>query len=257
MSEEAAKYEVNERREPVAVRLLSDVIRLGRRMSKERYGSDKKLGLLIEDAIKFMAASQEDEARATALLDTTEERLIRRISDRFESMGKNLINRIGSLQAISAFEICLTESILKSWLVKTPQDKARYEELRSVAATKMKDRFIKSGAEQLAELYEQNQRQEETIQELRQTIEQYKKALQKANADIENQNITLKNMDNVISKLQNSINENNQLISWYERMETEIPRIQDQNKTLGVKMSYEKAMEIYKQQNPKPSRSGN
>lgn len=265
MSEEAAEYKVQVKREPVAVRLSQDIIVLGRSLARSKYGSEDKLGNLIEEAIKFLSANSEDEARATALLSITEERLLRRITDKFESMNKDLakrenkmVERVAGLQAVSAFETCLVELLLKDRLLKTDRDKARYEELRSTAATKMKDRLVKAGAEQIAELQEQNQNLQNELEnyqaECKDEIRKYQRALQQANANIENLKSMTLNKDNEIARLKDTIGEYDRLVTWYERREKETPMIQEQNKTLGVKQNYEKAMGIFEQQNPKPQK---
>lgn len=268
MSEEAAKYEVKVKREPVAVRLSQDIIHLGRSLARTKYGSEDKLGNLIEEAIKFFSACSEDESRATALLNITEERLLRRISDKFESMSKDLmkrenkmVDRIAGLQAVSAFETCLTELMLKERLLKNDQDKARYEELRSAAAAKMKDRLVKAGAEQVAELQEQNQELQRMISELEirnkeyeSTIEKHQKSVQRTNTSIENLNSRLFENDNLINELKEKINNYENLVAWYEIRDRDIPIIQEKNKTLGVKQGFERAKEIFEQQYTKPYR---
>lgn len=270
MSEEAAPYAVTVKRKPVAVRLSEEVIHLGRSMARTKYGSEDKLGNLIEEAIMNLSANSEDETRATALLQKTEDKLIKRISDLFESIFEDLtkrdnkmVERVAGLHAVSAFETCLVELMLKDRFIKSSNDKARYEELRSAAAARMKDRFIKAGAEQIAELHEQNQALQKRIEDLEALNEELKNvagqhsiSLAKANENIDSLKSKLSAKEREISMLQQTISEYERLVSWYEARDNEVPQIQDQNKTLGIKQSYEKAALIFEQRRPKPPRPG-
>lgn len=271
MSEEAAPYAVTVKRKPVAVRLSEEVIHLGRSMARTKYGSEVKLGNLIEEAIMNLSANSEDETRATALLQKTEDKLIKRISDLFESIFEDLtkrdnkmVERVAGLHAVSAFETCLVELMLKDRFIKSSNDKARYEELRSAAAARMKDRFLKAGAEQIAELHEQNQALQKRIEDLEALNEELKNvagqhsiSLAKANENIDSLKSKLSAKEREISMLQQTISEYERLVSWYEARDNEVPQIQDQNKTLGsFKQSYKKAALIFEQRRPKPPRPG-
>ena len=142
-------------REMVGVRLLPDTINLARSLSKTYHGDEKKMGLLIEDALNFYAAHKEDEGRANALLKTTEDILFKRFTEQVDQMYKQmsrendrLFQRLGKLSAVSSFETALSELMMKEvFFSKDDKTKARYEELRSVAAKKMKDKYEGMDAE--------------------------------------------------------------------------------------------------------------
>lgn len=137
------------KRKPVAVRMNTDIISMARLATKEEYGSSEKLGLWLEDAIQFYVAQKTDESRATALLQILEGSLFKRISTEIEAMHKaftkrdNLLDkRLGNLMAISSYESCLSQLMLKESLYsKDVKSKTRYEELRSAAAREMKVAF--------------------------------------------------------------------------------------------------------------------
>ena len=147
-------------REMVGVRLLPDTINLARSLSKTYHGDEKKMGLLIEDALNFYAAHKEDEGRANALLKTTEDILFKRFTEQVDQMYKQmsrendrLFQRLGKLSAVSSFETALSELMMKEvFFSKDDKTKARYEELRSVAAKKMKDKYEGMNAEEILNL---------------------------------------------------------------------------------------------------------
>lgn len=264
MSEEAPKYEVKVKREPITVRLNQEVILLGRSLARTIHGSEDKLGNLIEDAIKLMSAQQEDEIRAAALLQTTEEILMRRISDRFDSMFKELmkrenkmVERIAGLQAVSAFETCLVELMFKDRLVKSQAEKARYEELRSLAANKMKDRLTKAGAEQIAELQEQY---EKLIVQYNDLVDQYNNILSKhKNLTSEAEKLgqayktTLeqkKSLQSQNTALEDYIKDCKELIKWHDEL---IEGYVEEQKGFGLnKKNLRQFIEAFMQENPKP-----
>ncbi len=152
-------------REMVGVRLLPDTINLARSLSKTYHGDEKKMGLLIEDALNFYAAHKEDEGRANALLKTTEDILFKRFTEQVDQMYKQmsqendrLFQRLGKLSAVSSFETALSELMMKEvFFSKDDKTKARYEELRSVAAKKMRDKYEGMDAEEILRLTKQVQ----------------------------------------------------------------------------------------------------
>lgn len=251
---------------PVAIRLPQEIVSLGRSIARTEFGGEDKLGQFIEEAIKFYSANSENETRASALLEVTEERLIRRISDKFESMYQDLVkrenkmvDRIAGLQAVSSFETTLTELMLKDTLIKTEQQKTRYEELRGKASSKMKDRLTKAGAEQIAELQEQNLNLEAKIRkqddEYSSIVSKYNDLVKKFNdklATIKTLSERNDSKDLEIEKLKVKIHKYNALIQWYEKRDRQIPRIQDENKGTFRKMSYEQALAVFENENPKP-----
>jgi hypothetical protein len=252
------KNEQQTKRETLCFRLQPEVIVLGRSLARSIFGSESKLGLLIEDAIQFYSAHKEDGTKASSLLKTTEDRLIQRITDRFESMNKDIMQRenkmferIAGLQAVSSFESCLIELMLKD-KISDSREKARYEELRSMAAKKMKDRFIKSGAaEQQIDLYEQNMALQNRINEFEQQLKENKSiddkkanSTSKLEKDFKH---VVNRLDEVLAELKREkgkVRDFDCILRWYERLVGAIP------KAFGVK----KAIRDYEENNPKPYR---
>lgn len=165
-------------REMVGVRLLPDTINLARSLSKTYHGDEKKMGLLIEDALNFYAAHKEDEGRANALLKTTEDILFKRFTEQVDQMYKQmsrendrLFQRLGKLSAVSSFETALSELMMKEvFFSKDDKTKARYEELRSVAAKKMKDKYEGMDAEEILNLTKKIQDMTQYMEKLEQDL---------------------------------------------------------------------------------------
>jgi hypothetical protein len=245
----------------VAVRMSPDVVILGRSLARSLYGSEDKLGQFLEMATQFYAAHQEDEVRAAAILKTTEDILLRRIQDRFASMFKDLTNRedkmverIAGLIAISSYESCLSELMLKDLYGASTNHarKERYEELRGTAAKRMKNRMEKVGAEQIAELQQEVislRSQLEQEQTARIPIEQKQAAAEENLAEINRlkQELTEQNR-----QLKRDIDNKQRLLSWYTRRDIEVPQIQERNKRTFGKQNWEDAAKLFENDYPKP-----
>jgi hypothetical protein len=175
MSTKAADQEYKKiKREPVAVRMNTEVATLARQCAKEEYGSTEKLGTWLEDAIHHYAANRMDESRTTALLRILEESLFQRISVEIEGMHRQfttrdniLEKRLAGLMAVSSFESCLTELMMKDATVTDKKTQLRYEELRSAAARAMKNDLFAPVIDELraenAQLREQYGKMREAI----------------------------------------------------------------------------------------------
>jgi hypothetical protein len=178
MSTKAADQEYKKiKREPVAVRMNTEVAALARQCAKEEYGSTEKLGTWLEDAIHHYAANRMDESRTTALLKILEESLFQRISVEVEGMHAQftkrdnaLEKRLANLMAVSAYESCLTEQILKESYITNNTTKARYEELRSAAARTMRAGINPDAAPLIEAQYAEIQQLREQYTKLRQAM---------------------------------------------------------------------------------------
>lgn len=257
MADKAVKNQI--KREPVTIRMKQDSHILGRSLAKILFGSEEKLGDLIEESLFFYSAHREDEARASALLQQTEERILRRIGDNFQAVYKDLVKkenkmveRIAGLQAVGAFEVALVELMLKDKMVKTEQEKLRYEELRSKAAARMKDRLVKAGAEQMAELHEHNQSLEQKIIELNNQITKAISTIKTQNNELEQTKATIQSKSKTLEQLTENIKRQENLINWYDRRDRSIPDLQERNKGVFGKMKYEDALNLFEKENPKP-----
>lgn len=144
-------------REKLSLRLDPEIVSLGRRLAKKDFGSEQKLGLLIENAIRAYHARQVQPVEASSLLSATEQALIDRIEKRVEEMGKRTVERIGNLVAKSSFETAFSTIILEQLYSKTDRNaKASLEQFRNTAAKRMQTRFDKESAERISSLIAEN-----------------------------------------------------------------------------------------------------
>ena len=249
---------------PVSIRLTDETIQLARKLTKLYMEDESKLGELIEEAILFYSTDKEDQSGTNALLKVTKDNLLNQFREQVESMyrefknrDKLLAERIASLIAIQGFESTLTELLLKDIYSKDDDRKKRYEELRRVAARKMKDRYTKSDLGKMAELTEKITRLENEIQENDKKTEIIKTELKEHIQTLAKRNETLgmtndkQNRD--LKKLNYYITDLEYLIKWYERRDNSIPKLQEKNKNkLGIKQSYEKSKIEFEKKDKKP-----
>ena len=82
-----------------------------------------------------------------------------------------LFQRLGKLSAVSSFETALSELMMKEvFFSKDDKTKARYEELRSVAAKKMKDKYEGMDAEEILNLTKKIQDMTQYMEKLEQDL---------------------------------------------------------------------------------------
>lgn len=220
-----------QKREPVAVRLLPEVIRIGRETAKDMYGSRDKLGLLIENAVKVYCAQMTDEATAGSLLQKTEAALFHRVDECLASMEKRTVERVAGLVAKSAFETTLATILLESM-----KDSKTVEEARKVAAARLRRRFEKEGAEQIADLLEQNQRLEIELQELR----------KKANEAVNHFKHTVQEQKKQLESSQNNYAE---LVKWSNGL---IHYLNEHSSGTLIRKKASELIQEYHQQHPRP-----
>jgi chromosome segregation ATPase len=268
MSEEVAKYETKVKREPVTVRLLQDTIILGRSLARTLYGSEDKLGNLIDESINYFSAHRENDSRTNALLKTTENILFQRFTEQVETMYKSftqrdnkLTERIAGLLAVSSFETALAESMLKDLYCRDERTKERYEELRSLSAKKMKDRYEKANVGEVLELQQKVRSLEKQLGETNDALSSTNDELEaekaknaKLSKQLQNVNTTASEYKTVYEKSIEALKAFDKVVKWYEMRETEIPLIQKKNKTLMKKQDYEEAMKEFDSKNRIPYR---
>jgi len=254
------------KRHPVTIRITDETIQLARKLAKLYKEDEKKLGELIEDTIIFYSANREDQSRTNALLKVTEDNLLNQFKEQVESMyrefktrDKNLAERVASLIAIQSFETTLTELMLKDLFCKDSERQNRYEELRSVAARKMKDRYDKCDMGKIAEL---QTKISDLEKKLNTNIDTYKRNTGIRDEKIKDLTITVKGNENRIRGLESDleklayyVSNLEELVRWYEKRDLEVPDIQEKNKNrLGMKMSYENALNTYNERSKIPEK---
>lgn len=266
MAKEQKEPKEQIKRESVSVRLSQDAIILGRSLARALYGAEDKLGLLMEDALNYYSAHREDEARASAILKTTESSLFKRFSDQVEDMYKSftqrdnkLTERIAGLLAVSSFETALTELMLKDLYCRDEKTRTRYEELRSTAARKMKDRYEKANVTEVLELQEKVRSLEKEVEEWKGSSEAWEEeadSIKSQKAELKekyDQTVNfLTDANNELKKAHSVLRAYALLANWYEKRDKEIPEIQEQNKKFLAKQPYEEALQEFDMKYPKP-----
>lgn len=251
----------------ITVRLNPESVVLGRSLARSIYGSEEKLGVLLEAALTYYSAHQEEEGRANALLKTTEETLFRRFDDQvnqlasaIKSRDNTLVKRFTDLFAIQSYESCLSALMLED--THYDRQKERYEKLRKTAAQRLKNRFEAAELHQgevVLELHERLRKSNEERQKLEKEIDSLKK-------DIAEFGTKTAQRDEKISSLTQDLSEQKKhlleatrhleayakFLSWYKMQELFIPDYQDKNRKLMSKPSYDEALQAYKEQHPCP-----
>lgn len=172
-------------REKVTVRIDPSILLEARKIARRDYGNESRISPVVEDALIKYVASEIDEGTIKAIFSATEGAIYNRISRKIEKEIDGFVDRAGNLIASQSYESTLATLMLEDWFFSTrPNPKEKYEEMRKLAAQRLKNRFKKNGADlggidqsdQLKSLEEENQklqsRNEEISKRLRETIEQ-------------------------------------------------------------------------------------
>lgn len=114
---------------------------------------------------------------AASVLSVTEEKLIDRLNTRFNSMSKDMINRIGNLTAKSAYEACLSSLLIEDIYLKIGNSKADYERKRKEAAQRMRKRLYQEGATDTADAQEKTAKLEAQLNKAKDRFQQMNKQI--------------------------------------------------------------------------------
>lgn len=158
-------------KESVSLRLDNDAVKLLKKIAKEEYGNVSKKGYVVENALQLYEAHRIRPLEASAVLSVTEDKIIERLDKRFNDIGKNLVERIGNLYAKEAYEACLSSLLLEDIYMKSGFHKGDYERRRKETAYRMKTRFDKEGADQLAGAMEENEHLKQTLTDVNQKLQ--------------------------------------------------------------------------------------
>lgn len=144
-------------RQKITLRLNPQVEALGRKLAKADFGSETKLGVLIEHAIQAYHARQLTELEASGLLSAAERALVERLEKRFDELGKSVVSRVGNLIAKSSFETAYSAIILEELFAEGDnRAKIQLEQFRKQAAERLRNRFEIDGADASAALVKEN-----------------------------------------------------------------------------------------------------
>ncbi|MFD1673675.1 hypothetical protein [Alicyclobacillus fodiniaquatilis] len=175
-------------RQKTTLRLDPAIVGLGRKLAKTDYGSETKLGLLIEQAIRAYHARQLTELEASGLISATERALVERLEKRFDEMSQRTVERVGNLIAKSSYETSYSTAIIEDIFTGTYSDKRRarneLETLRKEASQRMRKRFDQEEAEQVASLIVEHENVLEENKALQARVNELAERVNQANVQV-------------------------------------------------------------------------
>ncbi|XSD77664.1 hypothetical protein P5630_24520 (plasmid) [Bacillus subtilis] len=245
-------------RQKESVRLDPEVVSLGRKLAKKDFGSETKFGLLIEHAIRAYHAHQVQPVEASSLLSATEQALIDRIEKRVEDMGKQTVERVGNLIAKSSYETTYSSIMLEQIFDDCFEDynpKQLREQMRGIAAQRMRTRLDKESAQKISSLMQENKNlevmQEKLINmnnEQQAELEKYKRAYQELRRDYQD---VQEESNSRLNQVGNAHLQNDQLLQKVRSLQAESSEYKNQVDFLVANYnrlkSNEKLLEEYKQ----------
>ncbi|MFB9757202.1 hypothetical protein [Ectobacillus funiculus] len=222
-------------KESVSLRLEREHISLLKKIAKEEYGSDSKKGYVVETALQVYQAHRLRPTEAASILSVTEEKLIDRLDKRFKDIGKDIVERIGNLTAKNAYENCLTSLLVEDVHQKSGFNKVDYEQKRKEAAARMRNRFDKEGAQELAGVIEENEHLQkvnrdvqERLQRAAVAFEQFKQRIQQLeseNEKLKQENQRREQQEKLLQEWANGLA--NHLINNYSRLKNNATLIEE------------------------------
>ncbi|MEC1896665.1 hypothetical protein ABEY46_16970 [Bacillus velezensis] len=246
-------------RQKESVRLDPEITSLGRKLAKKDFGSESKFGLLIEHAIRAYHAHQVQPVEASSLLSATEQALIDRIEKRVEDMGKQTVERVGNLIAKSSYETTYSSIMLEQIFDDYFEDynpKQLREQMRGIAAQRMRTRLDKESAQKISSLMQENKNlevmQEKLINmnnEQQAELEKYKRAYQELRRDYQD---VQEESNSRLNQVGNAQQQNDQLLRKIRSLQSESAEYKNQTEYLVANYSRlksnEKLLEEYKQE---------
>jgi hypothetical protein len=229
-------------KESISLRMEPQFISLLKKIAKEEYGSDSKKGYVVENALQLYEAHRLRPMEAASILSVTEEKLIERLDKRFKDIGKDIVERIGNLTAKNAYENCLTALLVEDIHQRAGFNKGDYERKRKEAASRMRTRFDKEGAEELAGIIEKNEHLQkvnndikERLQQTARAFEQFKQHIQALEAENDKLKQENQRKDEQQQRLQTWTNGlTNYLISNYSRLKPNSTLVEEYMKSNPV-----------------------
>lgn len=173
-------------REKVWLRLDRQLLLRTRTHATAEYGDESKWREIVEDALTEYFAKRINDIDLTSLLSKTEQALFDRLYDHIEQtftkMSKRTVNRVGNLLATTSYDAALTAVMLED--MYREKHSKRYPEARKLAAERMKSRWAKEGADEIAAMIEEKKQAEEQADQLRQELERMKKEMKRKEQQI-------------------------------------------------------------------------
>lgn len=250
---------MDNRRVVRTVRIDPVTLELGQKLAKQMYGSEKRLGYVMDDAIRLLHAHQTDPKQAEAYLSNVENQVVRSLEKRLEAIGKRAIEvidshldyankRNGNLLARMTRESIYSSLALEEICVRAiPNFKKEIEpKIEKEAAQRMKRKLEYEGDQEGATYFEENERLKREVEELRGKLEQAKEYFRKQQQEREKWEADRRRLDERFEEVNRLKQERNHLAAWTRGLMTYLKENYSRVK------SNEKLIEEYIQKNPKP-----
>nr|WGD87069.1 hypothetical protein P5656_00090 [Bacillus subtilis] len=245
-------------RQKESVRLDPEVVSLGRKLAKKDFGSETKFGLLIEHAIRAYHAHQVQPVEASSLLSATEQALFQKKKKKPKKKEKKTPERAGNLIPKSSYETTYSSIMLEQIFDDCFEDynpKQLREQMRGIAAQRMRTRLDKESAQKISSLMQENKNlevmQEKLINmnnEQQAELEKYKRAYQELRRDYQD---VQEESNSRLNQVGNAHLQNDQLLQKVRSLQAESSEYKNQVDFLVANYnrlkSNEKLLEEYKQ----------
>lgn len=243
----------------LTTRIDPDTMQIGRDLAKDMYGSEKRIGYVVDDAIRLLHTHQTDPKKAEVYLSNIENLVIRNLEKRLEAIGKRAIQvidshldygnkRNGNLLARMTRESIYTSLAMEELCVRAiPNFKEEIEpKIEKEATQRMKRKLAYEEDQEGASYAEENERLRKEVEELRGKLEQTKEYLRKQKQEEERWEADRRRLDKQYEEAKRLKQERDYLAAWTRGLITHMKENYSRVKT------NEKLIEEYIRDNPKP-----
>lgn len=230
----------------ITARVHHDTEKLGRKLARQYFGSEKKLGLVLDEAVNLFYASKTRPAEVESLLSSTEEYIIRN----FNEQVKRATERVTDMVARSVYEINLISLMVDRIGYRAlPDWREQLSLLRKEAHQKTKRKIGSDEySPEIAGLIEENERLEKEIKELQNKLEKAKEYIyqQQEKKESGQREADRRRLEEQYEEIKRLRREQDQITAWTRGLMTYLKENYSRVK------SNEKLIEEYIQTNPKP-----
>lgn len=234
-------------REKVWLRLDRDLLLKARDLARTEHDDESKWREIVEEALSDFFAKRVQDVDLASLLSRTEQALFDRLYDKIEreftEMTKRTVNRVGNLVAPSSYDAALT-AIMVEEMFKERHAK-KYAEARKLAGERMRKRWEKEGAGEIALLFKEKQEAEAEANKLRFENEELKSKFKQLNRQYEQVALALENLRREMNDLERSKRDLEELRQWTRGL------VQALN-SAGIMTNARSALKEYEGKAPRP-----
>jgi predicted RNase H-like nuclease (RuvC/YqgF family) len=203
-------------REKVWLRLDRELLLKARDLARTEHGDETKWREIVEEALSDFFVKRVQDVDLASLLSRTEQALFDRLYDKIEreftEMTKRTVNRVGNLVAPSSYDAALT-AIMVEEMFKERHSK-KYHEARKLAAERMRNRWEKEGAGEIATLFKEKQEAEVEANKLRFENEELKSKLKQLTKQHEQVALAFENIRREVEESERTKRELEDLRQW-------------------------------------------